>query len=262
VRHGVPPRALWHPSTVAAQLCTPPPHLLLIRPPAPSAFRGSARACLRRNAAPDDFYSFLCRVCCPRPPRAARRQHVRAATQAPAWDPAGARGVATTRKPGAQAQRLAPELGRLGLGPPPAARCRGARPPAVPQPGTASSVDFERLSFAFTETRCISKYTWRNGVWDEGELQDDPYLSVHCMSSGLHYGQASVCAGRDGGKWELGTGGGQRVGVCAQRERGAERQEETGRESKGQGRPRCSPPPWPRARGAAKPVACDVQKTT
>jgi branched-chain amino acid aminotransferase len=41
------------------------------------------------------------------------------------------------------------------------------------------------------ETRCHVRYVWRDGVWDEGELVDTPYLPMHIAAACLHYGQAA-----------------------------------------------------------------------
>lgn len=90
--------------------------------------------------------------------------------------------------------------------------CSPARPSAeVPAPGTAASVDFDRLGFAFTETRAMATYRWKDGHWEPAaELHSEPYLNVHAMSAGIHYGQglfegakAHHCADGTVGLWNV-----------------------------------------------------------
>lgn len=54
---------------------------------------------------------------------------------------------------------------------------------------SAANIDWSKLGFSFTPTRCHIKYVWRDGQWDAGELVESPYINVHIAASGLHYGQ-------------------------------------------------------------------------
>jgi branched-chain amino acid aminotransferase len=53
------------------------------------------------------------------------------------------------------------------------------------------NIDWKSLGFKYMETRCHVRYVWRDGVWDEGELVDTPYLPMHIAAACLHYGQAA-----------------------------------------------------------------------
>ncbi len=49
----------------------------------------------------------------------------------------------------------------------------------------------------------VSRYMWKNGKWDAGELVQSPYIQLHINSNVLHYGQAlfeglKVFHGKDG----------------------------------------------------------------
>eukprot|EP00947_MAST-08B_sp_MAST-8B-sp1_P004022 g4022.t1 len=62
------------------------------------------------------------------------------------------------------------------------------------EPGTAGDCDFDSLGFGYTPSRCFVEYEWtaeRGGCWDGGVLRDgrDPTVSLHVMSSTMHYGQ-------------------------------------------------------------------------
>jgi len=40
-------------------------------------------------------------------------------------------------------------------------------------------------------TNCHIRYIWRDGKWDAGTLEKEPYLNIHIAASSLHYGQAA-----------------------------------------------------------------------
>lgn len=52
-------------------------------------------------------------------------------------------------------------------------------------------IDWNTLGFKYMDTRCHIRYVWRNGAWDQGELVDSPYMSMHIAAACLHYGQAA-----------------------------------------------------------------------
>ena len=52
-------------------------------------------------------------------------------------------------------------------------------------------MDWANLGFAYRDTHCHIKYTWRDGKWDEGQLVDSPYVTLHIAATALHYGQAA-----------------------------------------------------------------------
>ena len=51
-------------------------------------------------------------------------------------------------------------------------------------------IDWQSLGFQYLETNSHIRYVWRDGVWSEGELVDEPYLHLHIAATALHYGQA------------------------------------------------------------------------
>jgi len=53
------------------------------------------------------------------------------------------------------------------------------------------NIDWDKLGFSYRDTHCHIRYTWRNGVWDGGELCDTPYMNMHVAAGCLHYGQAA-----------------------------------------------------------------------
>ena len=57
------------------------------------------------------------------------------------------------------------------------------------QPGGAD-LEWTDLGFDFVETNSHMKYTWKEGVWNEGEVVKDPHINIHIMSGVLHYGQS------------------------------------------------------------------------
>jgi len=52
------------------------------------------------------------------------------------------------------------------------------------------SIDWSKLSFSYTPTKCHIRYIWRDGKWDSGELVESPYVNLHIAATALHYGQA------------------------------------------------------------------------
>jgi branched-chain amino acid aminotransferase len=52
-------------------------------------------------------------------------------------------------------------------------------------------IDWSSLGFKYMETECHIRYTWKEGVWDGGELVKEPYMPMHIAASCLHYGQAA-----------------------------------------------------------------------
>ncbi|MEO2676507.1 branched chain amino acid aminotransferase, partial [Enterococcus faecium] len=50
-------------------------------------------------------------------------------------------------------------------------------------------IDWNNLGFSYIKTpwRFIAK--WKDGQWEEGELTEDNYLTIHEASPALHYGQ-------------------------------------------------------------------------
>jgi branched-chain amino acid aminotransferase len=52
-------------------------------------------------------------------------------------------------------------------------------------------IDWNSLGFAYRDTHCHIRYTWRDGEWDDGQLVDSPYINLHIAATALHYGQAA-----------------------------------------------------------------------
>ena len=52
-------------------------------------------------------------------------------------------------------------------------------------------IDWSKLGFSYMNTNCHICYTWKDGQWDEGALEKEPYLNIHIAASCLHYGQAA-----------------------------------------------------------------------
>lgn len=50
-------------------------------------------------------------------------------------------------------------------------------------------LDWSTLAFSYIQTDYRFRAEWRDGKWDDGRLDEDPYLRVHEGSTGLHYGQ-------------------------------------------------------------------------
>ena len=55
--------------------------------------------------------------------------------------------------------------------------------------GKYMQIDWNNLGFSYIKTpwRFIAK--WKDGQWEEGELTEDNYLTIHEGSPALHYGQ-------------------------------------------------------------------------
>ena len=47
------------------------------------------------------------------------------------------------------------------------------------------------MGFQYMATKCHVRYTWRDGAWDDGVLETEPYLKLHISATVLHYGQAA-----------------------------------------------------------------------
>ena len=54
-----------------------------------------------------------------------------------------------------------------------------------------ASIEWDKLGFSYLQTDCHIRYTWRDGKWDEGRLETEPYLNLHIAATCLHYGQAA-----------------------------------------------------------------------
>lgn len=54
-----------------------------------------------------------------------------------------------------------------------------------------SQIDWNSLGFKYLDTNAHVRYTWRDGVWDSGELVKEPYINLHIAATCLHYGQAA-----------------------------------------------------------------------
>jgi len=72
----------------------------------------------------------------------------------------------------------------------PARRALSTTPPehGLAEVGGAA-LDWPRLGFDFQKTNGFVKVTWKDGVWDAGEWEPEPYVKLHVMSSAIHYGQ-------------------------------------------------------------------------
>mmetsp|Transcript_12846 Transcript_12846/g.26058 ORF Transcript_12846/g.26058 Transcript_12846/m.26058 type:complete len:403 (-) Transcript_12846:1059-2267(-) len=54
----------------------------------------------------------------------------------------------------------------------------------------AAALDWSKLGFQYLPTNGFVRYTWRDGQWDAGVFQSDPYISLHIGATVLHYGQS------------------------------------------------------------------------
>jgi branched-chain amino acid aminotransferase len=52
-----------------------------------------------------------------------------------------------------------------------------------------ADLDFANLPFAYKKTDYNVRYTWSDGAWDVGELNDSEYVPLHMAATCLHYGQ-------------------------------------------------------------------------
>ena len=50
-------------------------------------------------------------------------------------------------------------------------------------------LDWDNLTFEYSETRSNIRYKYRDGKWDEGTLSEDHNMQLHIASTCLHYGQ-------------------------------------------------------------------------
>ena len=76
----------------------------------------------------------------------------------------------------------------------PLVRCQ--RPAAGSRRGLGAGVevgsaglDWARIGFDFQPTNGFVKFDWKDGRWDAGTFEPEPYLKMHVMSSAIHYGQ-------------------------------------------------------------------------
>ncbi|MEG2724830.1 MAG: branched chain amino acid aminotransferase, partial [Kiritimatiellia bacterium] len=51
-------------------------------------------------------------------------------------------------------------------------------------------IDWSNLGFAYMPTRSHIRYVWKDGAWDDGELVNEPTITMTIAASCLHYGQA------------------------------------------------------------------------
>ena len=54
----------------------------------------------------------------------------------------------------------------------------------------AQKVDWKNIGFQYVQTDCYVRTDFKNGSWGELETCTDPYLSLHCAATSLHYGQS------------------------------------------------------------------------
>lgn len=52
-----------------------------------------------------------------------------------------------------------------------------------------AQLDWKNLDFSYRPTDWNIRYTWRDGVWNEGELTSDDHVHLHMAATCLHYGQ-------------------------------------------------------------------------
>jgi len=53
-----------------------------------------------------------------------------------------------------------------------------------------TKINWDNIGFGYIQTDYYIKYQWKDGIWDKGTLEKDPYLKIHVAATGLHYGQA------------------------------------------------------------------------
>jgi branched-chain amino acid aminotransferase len=51
-------------------------------------------------------------------------------------------------------------------------------------------IAWDSIGFGYIQTDYHIRYQWKNGVWDKGTLEKDPYFKIHIAATGLHYGQS------------------------------------------------------------------------
>lgn len=54
---------------------------------------------------------------------------------------------------------------------------------------TRADLNWGSLDFSYRPTDFNIRYTWRDGVWSEGELTADDHIPIHMAATCLHYGQ-------------------------------------------------------------------------
>jgi len=68
----------------------------------------------------------------------------------------------------------------------------------------SKDIDWDNLGFSYIQADCHVRYTWREGTWDNGCLETEPYLETHIAATVFHYGQA-VFEGLKAFRWEDGS---------------------------------------------------------
>lgn len=54
----------------------------------------------------------------------------------------------------------------------------------------AANLNWGELGFEYVPTNGHTRYVWKDGKWDSGTYQRDPYISIHILGNVFHYGQA------------------------------------------------------------------------
>lgn len=54
----------------------------------------------------------------------------------------------------------------------------------------SAKLDWENLGFDYIPTNGHVVYKWKDGRWDAGRFERDPYIPVHILANVFHYGQA------------------------------------------------------------------------
>ncbi|KAJ3051987.1 hypothetical protein HK097_006997 [Rhizophlyctis rosea] len=63
--------------------------------------------------------------------------------------------------------------------------------PLYPPVTDPKTIDWDNIPFDYVRTRSFIKYTWREGLWNEGELVTDGTLTMDVAATALHYGQSA-----------------------------------------------------------------------
>ncbi len=53
------------------------------------------------------------------------------------------------------------------------------------------NIDWSQLGFNYQDARSHIRYTWKDGEWSDGQLCNEPYITMHVAATALHYGQAA-----------------------------------------------------------------------
>eukprot|EP00929_Paragymnodinium_shiwhaense_P122049 TRINITY_DN9457_c0_g1_i1.p1 TRINITY_DN9457_c0_g1~~TRINITY_DN9457_c0_g1_i1.p1 ORF type:complete len:406 (-),score=84.03 TRINITY_DN9457_c0_g1_i1:413-1630(-) len=61
---------------------------------------------------------------------------------------------------------------------------------AVPHDVGSANLSWEELGFDYIPTHGHVRHVWKDGEWDHGSFQRDPFISVHILGNVFHYGQA------------------------------------------------------------------------